>query len=98
MVMKQLYGELEHNADGTVELCFKGHDLPDTAMKYYCYEEYGYIDIDILEKKEQRYYCTRWQNGEDAKENGFNHWIEVTNKVKKTYGKCTIIKIDYLET
>lgn len=77
---------------------YKGHNIPKDVLLKELHEDWdGYIFwdedcediIEILDTKEDYYYCTRYFEGDDAKDHGFNFWIEFRDNPKKTYGKST---------
>jgi len=81
---------------------YKGHNIPrDVLQKELESDWLGYIHledaeekIEILETKEDYYYCTRYQYGDDAQEHGYKFWIEFieADKKKKTSGHSTNVK------
>lgn len=77
---------------------YKGHNLTKEELLKALHEDWdGYIFwdedcediIEILDTKEDFYYCTRYMDGQDAKDEGYPHWIEFRDESKKTYGKST---------
>ncbi len=89
------YGEWLYNEDiakGKATLNIKGHNLKEEQIKKLLEEEFcdeENQEVIILFTREQYYYCTRYFNGDDSKELGYNYWLNFTDEKKKTYGKCT---------
>jgi hypothetical protein len=63
---------------------YKGHNIPKDILLKQIHEDWdAYIDwgydsedvIEILDTEEEYYYCSRFMNGEEAKDNGCKCWI-----------------------
>ena len=47
----------------------------------------------IIAKEEHGYYCTRYYDGNDAKDKGYRYWI-LFDKYRKGFGKCTCYAVE----
>lgn len=80
---------------------YKGHNIPkDVLLKELEDDWLGHVyyekdnveeEIQILKIEEDYYYTHRFCDGQDAKDEGYNHWIDFVkpHEKKKTYGKST---------
>jgi hypothetical protein len=73
----------------------KGWNHPKEFEQYVkdWFKTEGEYDIEIVDKKESAFYTTRYFDGQDARVEGYNHWIEFVGTWKKGYGKCTIYTV-----
>lgn len=82
---------------------YKGHNIPkdvlqkeleDDWLDYVHWDNDGEKYVEILDTEEDYYYFSRYYEGSDAQEHGFNHWFNqvVAGKQKRTHGKCTNVK------
>ena len=80
---------------GEMELPVKGWNHPIEFEKYVkeWFKEEGEYEVKIIKKKETAFYTTRYFDGQDARDEGYNYWIEFVGAWKKGYGKCTIYTV-----
>ena len=75
----------------------KGWNLNDEAVLIFIDKElYEYGENlkveNIVAKEEHGYYCTRYYDGSDAKDEGFGFWI-FFDEYKKGFGKSTNYRV-----
>src|SRR4030042_4808982 len=82
------------------EITVKGWNIPnpekivlDELEEYY--EDEDIIDFEIVKKKEHAFACQRFYEEQDAKDEGYNYWLEYSDVWKKGLGKCTTFIVKY---
>ena len=90
----------EELGDKGGDITFKGWDIknPEKVIKEELeeyFEENDIIDFEIKCKREHAFSCPRFFEEEDAKDSGYNYWLEFEDTWKKGLGKCTTFTIKY---
>ena len=56
---------------------------------------YKIKNVEVLNKSELAYSCSKYMDGEDANDSGFAWFIEYYKNWKKGLGKCTRFKVRF---
>lgn len=97
VLLTDIYWVLEGGSyDGLYEFMVKGHDLNDDKVISFINNELNDIDDflrveKIISKEQMAYSSSRFFEGQDAKDEGHDSWVNFFSydDYKKGHGKCT---------